>query len=188
MEYNFEVFSRQYPVVVFFVQHLAYYRGLKAKMDDLTYHKEFWVSTVDGHLKLATIVWCNVFGSRKADTHWTKTSTGNTTQQDRQNFRHRLLSRLGFTQEQWETYHKAMLAFRDKFVAHIDLRKSFDDPVPSFDPALQVAYAYQEWVKEFIKASLDNSTLLVWEDPAFNSLYEECKADATSIIIQQLRP
>jgi len=30
MEYNKEMFCRQYPVVVFFVQHIAYYRGLQA--------------------------------------------------------------------------------------------------------------------------------------------------------------
>ncbi len=181
MEYNVEVFSRQYLVVVFFVQHLAYYRGLKAAWASLTDHREFWASTVDGHLKLATVAWCNVFGSRKEDMHWTKTPTGNSVQQASQDFRHRLLSKIGFTQEQWETYHKEMLAFRDKYVAHLDLCNPFNEPVPSFDPALQVAYAYQEWARELIKPVLLNQLTLV-------SQYEEWEAEASSIVTRKPRP
>jgi hypothetical protein len=37
-----------------------------------------------------------------------------------------------------------MLAFRDKYVAHMDLHNRFTDPVPRFDNALQVTYAYEE--------------------------------------------
>ena len=104
--------------------------------------------------------------------HWAKTPTGDIVQQALQDFRHRRLSKTGFTQEQWETYHKKMLDFRDKYVAHFDIRKPFDEPVPLFDPALQVAYTYQEWVRELIRPALPNQSTL-------SSLYAQCKAEAS---------
>ena len=76
MAYTFEVFSQQYPVVVFFVQHLGYYRGLQDTTAGLMDHRAFWTSTTNGHLKLATLAWCNIFGSRAEDLHWTKTPNG----------------------------------------------------------------------------------------------------------------
>ena len=172
MGYAFEVFRNQYPVVVFFVQHLAYNRGLKAAGDSPTACKAFWTATMDGHLKIATMAWCNVFGSRKENMHWAKTPTGDIVPQAQQDFRHRVLSKTGFTQEQWETYHKQMLDFRDKYVAHFDILEPFDGPVPLFDSALHVAYAYQEWIRELIRPALLNQ-------PTLSSLYEQCKAEAS---------
>ena len=74
-----------------------------------------------------------------------------------------------------------MRAFRDKYVAHFDLANRFTDPVPYFEPALQVAYAYQEWARELIKPVLLNQ-------PMLSSLYEQCKAKASTIMIQQPCP
>lgn len=175
MEYNEEVFSRQYPGVVFFVQHLAYYEGLWAIYDGIMDHRDFWRSTCDAHLKLATVAWCNVFGSHKEDTHWTKTPSDNT--HARQDFRNRVLSETHFSQGQWETYHTEMLDFRDKYVAHLDLRSPFSSPVPHFDPALQVAYAYQVWASEVIRPVL-------LSQPTLKSQYEQWEAEARSIVLR----
>lgn len=172
MGYTFEVFRNQYPTVVFFVQHLAYNRGLKAAGESLPNCKAFWTATIDGHLKMATIAWCKVFGSSTEDMHWTKTPTGEIVQQAQQNFRHRVLSRTGFTQEKWVAYHKGMLDFRNKYVAHFDIHNPFNGPVPCFNPALQVACAYQKWVMELIRPALLNQ-------PTLRSLYEQCMAEAS---------
>jgi hypothetical protein len=51
-----------------------------------------------------------------------------------------------------------MLAFRDKYVAHLDLNNRFNEPVPFFDPALQVAYAYEDWARELTKE-------VIWNQP-----------------------
>jgi hypothetical protein len=177
MDYNVEVFSRQYPVVVFFVQRLAYFRGLKAAWDGITDHKEFWASTVDGHLKLATVAWCNVFGAYKEETHWTKIPSSTIDKQARQDFCHKVLSKTGLTQEQWKTYHQEMLDFRNRYVAHLDVRVPFNDPVPLFDHALQVAYAYEEWARELTKS-------VIWNQPTLSSLYEQCESEASSIMSQ----
>jgi hypothetical protein len=120
------------------------------------------------------VAWCNVFGSYKEDLHWTKTPTDNTAKQAIQDFRHRVLSKTGFTQEQWKTYHKEMLDFRDKYVAHLDLHRPFNKSIPCFDLALQVAYAYQEWARELIRPVLLNQ-------PTFRSQYEQWEAEVCSV-------
>jgi hypothetical protein len=175
MNYNEEVFNRQYPVVVFFVQHIAYYRGLRTTYDDIMKHRDFWRSTCDAHLELATVAWCKVFGSHKEDMHWTKTPTGNMAEQACKNFRDRVLSESGLTREQWDRYHQEMLEFRDKYVAHLDLHDPFNEAIPHFDTALQVANAYQEWASDLIKpVALNQPTLM--------SQYERWEAEARSIV------
>lgn len=62
MEHSVEVFSHQYPVVLRFVQHLAYHRGLTTVSIGQTDPGQFWVATAADHLKLAAMVWCIVFG------------------------------------------------------------------------------------------------------------------------------
>jgi len=102
MAYNEKVFNRQYPVVFFFVQHLAYNKGLKAAWDGTKNPSAFWESATDSHLKLATIAWCNVFGSRNSDMHWMKTTAGEIPKQVQEDFRQRVLFKTGFTEERWE--------------------------------------------------------------------------------------
>lgn len=178
MSYNEEVFSRQYPVVVFFVQHLAYYEGLWATFENISDHRHFWRSTCDGHLKLAAVAWCEVFGSNKEDTHWTRTPSGNTDANE--DFRRKVLCDTGLTQAQWSTYHKEMLDFRSKYVAHLDLHKPFDGPVPRFHYALQVTYTYQEWIRDVIRPVLLNQ-------PTLRSQYEQWKAEACSVVAPPCR-
>jgi hypothetical protein len=173
--YDATMFSRQYPVVVFFVQHIAYYRGLHSRFDEIKAHRDFWRSTCDAHLKLATVSWCNVFGAHKEDLHWTKTPAAKVAAQATQDFRQRILSQTGFTQETWEAYHKSMRDLRDKYVAHLDLSTPFAQPVPSFDPAIQIAYAYQEWARQLIKPVLLNQ-------PALSALYAQWQKEACSVI------
>ena len=130
MNYREKVFERQYPVVVFFVQHLAYYRGLRANYNTNTNHQELWRATCDAHLKLATIAWCNVFGSYSEDIHWTKTAIPRIAGQARNSFSQLVLAHTGFAQRQWQAYHKKLLTFRNKYVAHLDQRHPFNKPVP----------------------------------------------------------
>jgi len=161
--------------VVLFVQHVAYYRGLQARLEEVRTHRDFWRATCDAHLKLATISWCNVFGSNREDLHWTKTPAGEITGQAAQEFRESVLSHTGLTQGTWEAYHKSMLAFRDKYVAHLDLRVPFAQLVPSFDPAIHTAYVYQEWTRNLIRPVLLNQ-------PVLKAEYAKWERDACSVI------
>ena len=112
MNYNEKVFERQYPVVVFFVQHLAYYRGLRANYNTITNHRDFWRATCDAHLKLATVAWCNVFGTYKEDIHWMRTFKPRIAVEASKKFRELVLAHTGLTQKKWKIYHQEMLTFR----------------------------------------------------------------------------
>jgi len=169
------MFSRQYPVVVFFVRHIAYYRGLHARFDEITAPRDFWRATCDAHLKLAAVSWCNVFGSHKEDLHWTKTPAVEIAEQAAQEFRQRIFSHTGLTHEAWEAYHQGMLAFRNKYVAHLDLGAPFNQQVPSFDPAIQAAYAYQKWARDLIRPVLLNQ-------PELTAEYAKWETEACSVI------
>ena len=172
--YDAAMLSHQYPVVVFFVQHIAYYRGLHARFGEITAHRDFWRSTCDAHLKLATVSWCNVFGSYKEDLHWTKTPSAEVADQAKDEFRQLILCHTGLTQETWQAYHTSMLEFRDKYVAHLDL-PPLAQPVPNFDPAIQTAYAYQEWARKLIRPVLLNQ-------PTLESVYARWENEARSAI------
>ena len=60
-----------------------------------------------------------------------------------------VLSGLDFSKKEWGRYHKAMCDFRNKYVAHHE--QGFSQPVPDFEPALQIAYAYDDWIRELIQ-------------------------------------
>jgi hypothetical protein len=181
--YDLKVFGPQYNTVRLFVRHLAYHRVLWAARDRLTDHEEFWLSTAGGHLKLASLAWCKVFGSYREDIHWTKTPTGNTAQRDKDEFFFRVLLKTGFTEDQWNHYHKSMLAMRDKYVAHLDITDPITDiieNVPKFDAALQVVYVYEQWVREVIPVKMSR--------PTFSTEYELWKAEASSVVSQRPFP
>jgi hypothetical protein len=178
MDYNKEVFDRQYPVVLFFVQHLAYYRGLGSRYGDITEHRQFWRSTCDAHLGLATVAWCKVFGSYKEDIHWTKTPTRKVAKEALKNFRERILRESRLTENEWKRYHQEMLDFRDKYVAHLDLHDPFSEAIPRFDTALEVAYDYQDWASDPIKPAVLNQPTLI-------SQYEEWIAETRAVVSRE---
>jgi len=168
MAYNECVFELQYQHVLRFVQHFANYIGIFSTYEHIANHRDFWRSTCDSHIEVATIAWCKVFGSYNETTHWTKTTND---EQARNAFRCLLSSRTCLDQAQWTAYHKTMLEFRDKYVAHFDVNKHFESPVPQFANALEVAYVYQEWVRDLIKSVLLGQ-------PTLRSLYEQYECEA----------
>ncbi len=148
MKYASDIFSNQFPIVASFVQHIAYYRVGKLVYNRLSMESPFWCATIDAHLKAATTQWCKVFGSNGCNaTHWKKTATLDV-EKAKTSFRLRLQNE-GLLWANWEKYHNAMLAFRNKYVAHTEL--GFLMPVPNFDIALKVAYVYDDWVRDLIK-------------------------------------
>ena len=111
MDFDERVFARQYYVVFRSIPHIAYNRGLKAAWDGAKNHSSFQASTLDSHLLLATIDWCNVFGSRKGDMHWTKTTAGEIPRPVQEDFRQSVSSGTGFILEECKKYQRDMPAF-----------------------------------------------------------------------------
>ncbi len=148
MKYDSDIFSYQFSIVASFVQHLAYYRVGKIVYDRLSMKSPFWCATIDAHLKIATTEWCKVFGSDGCNAiHWKKTAKLDV-EKAKASFRLRLKND-GVKWDHWERYHKTVLAFRNKYVAHTEI--GFLKPVPDFDTALKVAFVYDEWVRDLIK-------------------------------------
>jgi hypothetical protein len=181
MEFNKEIFSRQIPIVGLFVQQLAYYRGLYSALDAIPAYRDFWSCTLNNHLKQATVDWCKVFGSPKEDIQWAKTPTGDTEIKARQDFLRRIVLITGLSQEGREDYQKKLLALRDKYVAHLDLKKPLEAPMPVFDIALQVADVYREWVRQVIKPVLMSSR-------PFSADYDMWKTEASTIVSRYPHP
>ena len=173
MEYQSDIFGHQYVVVSGFVRHLAYFRALRAVFEKKKIRSHFWGRTSDSHLESATIDWCKVFGSDGPNqTHWKKTA-GKTPDAAQADFRQRVLTKTGISRSGWDSYHKSMCVFRDKYVAHIDIGNI--PPTPDYDIALQVAFAYDEWIRDLIKPDFIS-------DPMLEHLYKKWFSQAGAIV------
>jgi hypothetical protein len=148
MNYEQPVFIHQFPIVKWFIYHLTYYRVLSMGYKEHQLRNEFWTLTIDAHLLRATINWCMVFGSDQSNpTHW-KRLTSAKPLAHYQSFYAGFFRETGFDQNRWSQYWESMTDFRNKYAVHRELE--FKNPVPDFDPALAVAYYYDNWVRRVI--------------------------------------
>ncbi len=171
MEYNVDIFREQFPIVKTFLYHLTCYRELHRTYQDLNLKSEFWTHTIDAHLLQASILWCIVFGSDGCNpTHWKKLCD-----QDRENledsFRKGLFENTELTQKTWDDYWKDMNDFRGGFAAHREL--NYSKPVPLFKTAEEVAYFYDDWIREIIKPD-------IFEEPPLK--------ESVSLMQKKIRP
>jgi hypothetical protein len=172
MKYDEELLLKQLPLVKWFIYHLVYYRGLRPHSKAL--NSPFWAFTTDRHLSQATIYWCMVFGVRKTNpTHWKNLSLREEDDAELEDeFTKAVLNRTGWTtKDEWTKYWEDMVDFRNKYVVH---RDRFRSPVPQFDKALQVAYAYDEWVRMIFPG--------VWEEPPFEQSTEKIKKTVQTFV------
>ncbi|KXG42691.1 hypothetical protein [Tepidibacillus decaturensis] len=152
MDYDEKVLSRQYPVVKDFVYHYIAYRELNNAYKEFTKSTDFWIFTMNAHLLQAAICWCMVFGSDRSNPiHWKNL---NINEKDNLSnwFRSELTEYLNIDEEEWESYWKSMVTFRNRFVAHREL--TFQDPVPYFETAYKVALFYDQWVRKIVYPDL----------------------------------
>ena len=120
---------------------------------------EFWVQTTDAHLFRSVIDWCMIFGANNSAIHWKRVVNGAADQED---LRQHLLSQSGQEASEWDSYWKSMISFRNGYAAH---RAGADQypSVPFMDKSLQVAIAYDKWIRARI-----NSIVL---DPSVENRY-----------------
>ena len=118
---------------------------------------------------IAALYWCKVFGSDGCNiTHWKNTPKIDI-ERAHTSFKSSVMSRVGFSSAEWSDYHNAMLKFRNKYVAHHD---NYSKPVPDFDIARDVAFAYDVWVRVLIRPDFYDGPLLsddypIWLKNAF---------------------
>jgi hypothetical protein len=145
--YNDEIFVYQYPAAVNFVTHLTCYKELWNYWDEGKLKTTFWRYTIDAHGYRANILWCLVFGSASwsNQTHLKKLFK---TDEEVEIFYNKLLDKLDFSQQQWESYYKQQINFRNKYAAHVEIGASIR--FPNFDKALETAIFYDEYVRDLI--------------------------------------
>jgi hypothetical protein len=148
MPYRREVFVEQGPLVDRFVKHLIHHRSLKPWLVRTKVKSPFWGDTSDAHLLQACIYWCKVFGSDGANpTHW-KHLSAHDSKALQESFRIGLYLSLGITPAEWKEYWEEVVSFRNKYVAHHEL--GYSEPVPKLDRALEVAFYYDDWIRNLI--------------------------------------
>ena len=101
----------------------------------------FWRLIYGDLTDIAVLEWCKLFGLDDEDhqhLHWKSVSNP-------AEFRTDMLSRLGICESKWRSYWNEVERYRDKSVAHHDLRRSEIMNCP-FDIALESAYFYYEFV------------------------------------------
>jgi hypothetical protein len=89
-------------------------------------------------IDLATLDWFHLFGYHSDDLHWKKVVN------DINGFRDKLFSHLGITQNKWEEYRETIKIYRDKDVAHIEVRPVSN--VPEMTVALKAVDFYYKVV------------------------------------------
>ncbi len=166
MEYNADIFRTQFPIVKDFLYHLTCYRELHRIYQDRNLKSEFWTHSIDAHILHATILWCMVFGSHSFNpTHWKKLAIRDHKKLEA-NFRKGLFTKTGLTQEKWDAYWNDINNFRGGYAAHREL--NYSKPVPVFKTAEEIAYFYDEWIREIIKPDIFEEpplkeSVLLWQ-------------------------
>lgn len=115
-----------------FARQLSYHHALDTYRDN--FKLNFWIVMFNNSIDLAVLDWCHLFGSHKDDLHWKKVIIKS------DDFRAGLFNFIGTDEEKWRNYRESIKNYRDKDVAHLEIRpRSF---VPEMGIALQAAAYY----------------------------------------------
>ena len=122
-----------------FARQLSYHRALHDFKEARKLN--FWIYMYNNAMNLAVLDWFHLFGYHDDDLHWKRVVS------DTDCFRDELLLCLGITQKEWEEYRKTIKTYRDKDVAHIEVRPVSN--VPEMTVALKAAdFYYKEVLRE----------------------------------------
>jgi hypothetical protein len=124
-----------------FARQLSYHRALHEFTESRKLN--FWIYMYNNAIDLAILDWFHLFGYHNDDLHWKKVVS------DIDNFRERLLACLGLKQNDWEDYREKIKTYRDKDVAHIEVRPVSN--VPEMSVALMAADFYYKVVLTELK-------------------------------------
>jgi hypothetical protein len=119
-----------------FARQLSYCRA-RPNVDD-TPKLYFWISVFNNFIDLAILDWLHLFGSHSDDLHWKKIAG------DAVVFKGDLLDYLELDDVQWKIYWKSVKEYRDKDVAHIEVRPM--GHVPDMNTALKATAYYYRYV------------------------------------------
>ena len=120
-----------------FARNLAYY---KAAWDGNHHirNSDFWKTTSGNSYDICVLEWCKLLGEAKGEHHWSQIVS------DKLAFEAALYPHLGIDAATFEQYRLAMRAYRDQFVAHLDLEPTAD--LPRLDNARASVWFYHAYV------------------------------------------
>jgi hypothetical protein len=143
---NEDILGKQLYCMHRFARMRTYSKEIRKRIDNIGCSKKekwFLVETLNSHLRMSVIDWCKIFGTDGNEIHWKKAVITNS-KKFQNEFRQKIYKATGLNSKEWGDYHREMIGFRNKYVAHYV--KDYDEPVPKMDNALTVAFAYDEWL------------------------------------------
>jgi hypothetical protein len=128
-----------------FARQLSYHRALADYQDNFT--QNFWIYMYNNAIDLAVLDWFHLFGYHNDNLHW-KQVVANVPA-----FRNQLLQILQTTEDEWKAYRETIKEYRDKDVAHIEIRPV--SQVPNMALALKAVALYYSTVLVELSAFRD---------------------------------
>ena len=119
-----------------FARQLSYHRALGEHAKE--FKQNFWICMYNNAIDLAVLDWFHLFGYHNDDLHWKRIV------QDIAAFKQGLFQSVGMSGGQWAAYRESIKDYRDKDVAHIEVRPV--SQVPEMAVALQAAAYYYAYV------------------------------------------
>lgn len=122
-----------------FARQLSYHRAISKYKDDLKLN--FWIAMFNNAIDLAVLDWFHLFGYHNDDMHWKNIVA------DISWFRSELYNILNVNDDEFKAYWEEIKSYRDKDVAHIEIRPV--SSVPEMTMAMKaVNFYYQTVLKE----------------------------------------
>lgn len=112
----------------------------------------FWRVIYGNLLDMAVLEWCKLFGSddeERQPVHWKNIIR----ESDHDVFRAGLYSQLNMNEEEWLEYWSTIKTYRDKAVAHFDIKKRDVTHYPVLNSALEASYYYYGYFVDELRSA-----------------------------------
>lgn len=125
-----------------FARQLSYYRTLKDQVRGC--NQNFWIYMLNNTIDLAVLDWFHLFGYHNDDLHWKRVVS------DIDGFRQAFFIHMKMTEAEWIAYRELVKNYRDKDIAHYEIRPVSN--VPEMQNALHATTFYYSIVmKELVE-------------------------------------
>jgi len=133
-----------------FARQLSYHRALdRYKNQSGKFNLNLWTTVYNNAIDVAILDWFHLFGYHNDDLHWKNIV------KDINAFRSALFTTVGLDEQGWTSYRETIKTYRDKDVAHIEVRPN--SWVPDMTMALKATDFYYQAVLEELSLFHDYS-------------------------------
>jgi hypothetical protein len=150
------------------IRQLSFHRALEGNR---SFKQNFWIYMYNNAIDLAVLDWFHLFGYHNDDLHWKQIV------EDVDLFRQGLMQSVGMTIDEWQKYRETIKDYRDKDVAHIEVRPL--SQVPDMAVAIQATTYYYSIVLAELSEFRDYSAWPNQLDEYYKKSLEQSKAIAS---------